>query len=261
MPQIYDVRPDGVYVPVRRYQHARKIKMEVVLAGVLHTGEKKFYQHVDRILQGCDVVIYEQPFPRDQETMQQLDDDWRKLLYDEDLDEAFLASIYLPMPPQKFIRNHGLKDESHCFDYSQSHWLSGDGAWGQEAKDAALPDEVWQRIRKAIRTLDTTVKQEKVAAAKKFLQGVDVETASMRAYVDFRNLHEEEIERSVNKHTVVDPRDEMTLGVFDKIVSGRKPVSVGILFGNGHVPGMDTLLHDRGYVLREVTWLRVLTLT
>ncbi len=219
-----------------------------------------YYRTVDKILQTCDRVIYEQVFVRDVEVMKQLDIDWKSLLYVEDPDEAFLAAIYLPMPPQKFMHDHGLVEESHSFDYAQAFWTSGDGAWGRGKEDAALPVETWETIRQAIKRVDQKLKVEKVFAAKEFLQKVDSGTASMLDYISFRNLYEEEIQKAVHHATIVDVRDEMTFGVFDKIVAEKSSLRIGIKFGNGHMNHMDRLLRDRGYVLISAGWLVALAI-
>lgn len=256
--RIYDLRSDGVYIPIRYY--AKQNGRAAVLVGMLHVGERSYYKTVEKILKKCGVVIYEQVFIRNAETMKQLDDEWKSFLYAEDLDEAFLGAIYLPMPPQKFMYDHGLVEESHHFDYTQVSWISGDGAWENEGKDDAFSDKVWEEIRKSIKKVDQKLKQEKVLAAKEFLCSVDAGSATMLKYISFRNLYEEEIQKAVHCATIVDVRDEMTFGVFDTVIDTKKPARIGIKFGNGHMNGMDKLLRDRGYVLTTVKWLRALAI-
>ncbi len=257
MLKIYETRSDGIYVPVCYYSHSNGTR--VILTGMVHVGEEHFYQRIKDVLQRCDRVIYEEPFARNKDTMRALDEAWSARLYDESLDEAFIAAIFLPPPPQKFIDTHGLLDEAHYFDFSQAHWISGDGAWGLGSADAALPMETWDQIYEKAKTIDARVKIEKVCAAKEFLQKVEAGSASMQEYISFRNLYEEEIEKIVKQSTLVDPRDDVTFRVFDEVVCSGKELCIGIKFGNGHVPHMDELLRNRGYILTGIAWFRVLT--
>ena len=259
--QLYFLDSDGLSVPVRYYLHPQH-KTQVALIGMLHVGEKNFYLQIDKILQDCEVVIYEEPFIRDSATMEQLDKAWRDKLEEKgNLNESFLAAIFLPMPPQKFMNDQSLVQETHHFDYTQKHWISGDGTWDGNAKEnAALSEDVWTQIRDAIKTLPTTIKREKVKAAKKFLKNVDAGKASMQEYISFRNLHEEEIEEKIHKRTLVDPRDKLTFEIFDNIIETRAPLSIGIKYGNGHLPGMDAELQARDYRYIATMWLRILTI-
>ncbi len=256
--KIYDLRTDGVYVPVRYYHHAHCGK--VVLVGMLHVAEKNCYEQIRCILEKCDAVIYEEPFPRDDTIMEELDREWASVLFDENVDEAFLAAIHLPMPPQKFIQDHGLRQGAHSFDYNQPHWVSGDGTWGVE-KDATLPEEAWGHIRQRIKSVDTALKIEKINSVKAFLVQVNAGIASMRDYVECRNHHEEAIQKLVHQQTIVDPRDNVTFHVFDQTVEIRKPSRIGIQFGNGHIEHMDQLLRERAYLPTSTKWLRALTFT
>ena len=257
MLKMYETRSDGIYVPVCYYSHTNGTK--AILTGMLHVGEELFYQRINDVLQRCDRVIYEEPFPRDKDTMRALDEAWSAQLYDESLDQAFVAAIFLPMPPQKFIDTHGLLDEAHYFDFSQQHWISGDSAWGLGSADAALPMETWDEIYAKVKIVDARVKTEKVCAAKEFLQKVEAGSASMQEHVFFRNLYEEEIQKIVQQSTLVDPRDDVTFRVFDEVVAEGQRLCIGIKFGNGHVPHMDELLRNRGYILTTIKWSRVLT--
>lgn len=195
--------------------------------------------------------------------MRQLDESWKQLLheYDKNLNEAFLAAIFLPMPPQRFIDDHDLCEESHSFNFFQPHWISGDGDWKHNREDASLSDAIWHRIRLQIQKLDTTIKKTKVKAAKEFLQKVDLRSASVHDYLVFRNLYEEEIHEIVYQSTVVDPRDELIFVVFDNIILAKNSSLIGIKFGNGHLPHIDTLLLDRGYKCIMAKYLRVLTIS
>ena len=254
--KIYDMRANGVYLPIRYYAHPDQTK--VVLVGSLHEGEEIFYKKIARILKKCDMVIYEEPLTRDAETMRQLDKEWGQALHDENLNEAFLAAIFLPTP-QKFIHNHLLREESHSFDYSQSNWISGDGDWMGGDKDASLSRETWAHIKLNICFVDQELKEKKVAAARTFLKKVNNYSASMLDYLDFENLYDDEIQDKVTQSVLVDPRDDIALNVLDRITYTKK-LRVGIQFGNGHIRHMDQLLRDRGYALTTVKWLRILTI-
>ncbi|MEK7561063.1 MAG: hypothetical protein AAB539_03855 [Patescibacteria group bacterium] len=241
--------------------YSRQEGPKVMLVGMLHAGEKPFYQRVNNILQKRDAVIYEEPFVRDAETMQHLDEEWRPLLEGTNEDDAFVAAIRMPMPPQKFMRDQGWIEQVRCFDYSQEHWISGDGAWGRGKADVRLTEQTWQQIYERIRTVEKKIRDEKIRAAKFFLHKVDVESATVRDYISFRQLYEKEIEQMVNHPTLVYSRDDMALEVFDEAIRTRSPRYVGMIFGNGHVPHMDKLLRVRGFQLKTVQWLRILTIT
>ena len=255
--KIYDMRANGVYLPIRYYAHPDQTK--VVLAGTLHKGSGDFYKKVAHILNKCDTVIYEEPCERDADTMRELDNAWSQILSDENLDEAMLAAIFLPMP-QKFMHNHLLREEDHCFDYSQVNWISGDAEWNKERPDASLLEEDWIRIRENIKSMDPELKEKKVAAARTFLKKANNYSASMLDYIHFGNLYEDKIQEIVFRSVLVDPRDDMVFSVLDAIVNEKNLSRIGIKFGNGHIRHMDQLLRDRGYALTTVKWLRILTI-
>jgi len=251
--------PDGLYVPTRYYLHPQQTT-QVVLIGTLHVGEKSFYKQVNATLRECERVIYEELRVIDTAVMEQREKDCRAMLEAKGtLDESFLAAIFLPMPPSKFSNDHGLVQEVRSFNYAQDHWISGDGAWdGNASEDGALSDNVWKQIRNAIKILPAQLKREKVKAAKKFLHSVDAGSASIQEYISFCNLHEEEIEAKINKHTLVDPRDKLTFDVFDKVIETQRPSCVAIKFGNAHIPGLDRELRSRNYSYIATMWLRIL---
>lgn len=254
--KIYDMRANGVYLPIRYY--ARPDQTKVVLVATLHKGSGDFYKKVAHILNKCDTVIYEEPCERDADTMRELDNAWSQILSDENLDEAMLAAIFFPMP-QKFMHNHLLREEDHCFDYSQVNWISGDAEWNKKRPGASLLEEDWIRIRENIKSMDLELKEKKVAAARRFLKKANNYSASMLDYIDFGNLYEDEIQEIVFRSVLVDPRDEIALGVLDHVTDAIKQSRIGIKFSNGHICHMDRLLRDRGYALTTVKWLRILT--
>lgn len=252
-----DWRSDGVYVPIRYYAHPKG--MRVVFIASLHNAEKKFYDHMARILNVCDVVIYEKPCPRDANIMKELDESWSRILYDDNPDEAFLGAIFLPVP-QTFMQDHSLREEAHSFDYSQKNWIVGDGNWNTAEKhDGSLTAETWETIRYKITLLDEELKQKKVIEARKFIEKVNTHTASMIDYLNFRNMYQGEIHDTIFQSDLVDPRDEMTFDVFDHLVCAIPPSRIGIKFGNGHIPHMDQMLRERGYLCTTAKWLRALT--
>lgn len=253
-----DMRHDGMYVPIRYYTHLDG--RNVILAGTFHNGEKSFYQGIQSILSTCNMVIYEQPHARDAQTIRQIHEAWSERLHDADCDEAFLAAIFLSSMPPQFMRDYNLCDEAHSFDYTQPHWISGDGNLGKGTQDAALPSETWDRVMDNIRSMDAELKQTKVALAKIFLEKVKENLASMLDYLTFTNFHEDEIQENVLQSTVAGPRDEMAFDVFDRIVRTSNPSRMGIKFGSGHIPHMDQLLRQRGYRCTTAKWLRVLTI-
>ncbi|TSC61242.1 MAG: hypothetical protein G01um101448_1165 [Parcubacteria group bacterium Gr01-1014_48] len=261
MVTLYLEYPEGLLLPTRYYLHPQH-NTHVVLIGTIHVGEENFYRQVDKILQNCDTVIYEEPLIRDNAAMEQLDHDGRQRLEQKgDLNDSFLAAIFLPMPPQKFARDHGLVRENRNFNYAQDHWVSGDGAWHSRAKEETeLPDDTWEQIQDAIKTLPASIKREKVKAAKAFLRKVNAGKASIQEYISFSNLHEKEILAKIYKHTLVDIRDQLAFEVFDNVIETRAPACVGIKFGNGHLPGMDAELLTRGYRYIATMWLRILTI-
>lgn len=254
-----DRRSDGVYLPIRYYTHSNGTN--VVLIASVHYGEEYFYNRIMRILNTCSAVIYEQPHPRDADTMKGLDELWNEILYDDNLNEAFLGAIFLPMP-QTFMRDHHLREEAHSFDYSQKNWIAGDAHWNTDGKhDGSLTAETWDTIRHNIELLDKELRQKKVAEGKKFVAKINDHTATMVDYLNFRNLYENEIQDTVFQSDLVDPRDEMTFDVFDHLVCAIPSSRIGIKFGNGHIPHMDQMLRERGYVCETTHWLRVLTTT
>lgn len=259
MIRIYDMRNDGVYLPVRYYTNLDK--KSVVLVGVVHEGERIYYQRIQSILEMCDTVIYEEPHIREAETLRQLEETWAERLYYTDPDEAFLAAIFLPVP-QQFMRDHNLYDETDCFAYDNSshNWISGDGDWGKGKEDAGLPLATWDCIMDNVRSMSRELKQQKVTTTRRFLEKVNKHSASMLDYLDFRNLYEDEIQDKVFQSTLVDPRDEMVFEVFDRIIYTGNPSRIGIEFGNGHLPHMDQLLRERGYRCTTAKWLRALTI-
>lgn len=257
MVKIYDWRSDGVYVPIRYYAHPKGTR--VVLVSSLHNAEKKFYDRVACILNACNVVIYEEPCPRDADALKELDELWSKILYDDNLDQAFLAAIFLPVP-QSFMHDHDLLQESHSFEYSQKNWIAGDGNWNTAGKhDGSLTPETWETIRCKITLLAKELKQKKVAGARTFVEKVNTHTVTMVDYLNFRNMYEDEIQDAIFQSDLVDPRDEMTFDVLDHLVCAIPPSRIGIKFGNGHTPHMDQMLRERGYICTTVRWLRALT--
>lgn len=256
MIKIYDWRSDGVYLPIRYYAHLNGTR--IVLVASIHEGEENFYNHVIRTFKTCDVVIYEEMRPRDADTMKELDGAWSRALYDNNPDEAFLASIFLPTP-QTFIHDHGLQEEAYSFDYSQVNWISGDGNWHTEKNNVSLTAEIWETIRYKITLLDEELKWKKVIEARKFVEKVNVHTASMADFLNFENLHEDEIQDTIFQSDLVDPRDEMTFDVLDHLVCAIPLSRIGIKFGNGHIPHMDRMLKERGYICTTARWLRALS--
>ena len=256
MIKMYDWRPDGVYLPIRYYTHPNKTS--IVLVASIHEGEKDFYNHIIRTFKTCDVVIYEEMRPRDADTMKDLDKSWSRALYDDNLDEAFLGAIFLPTP-QTFMHDHGLQEEAYSFDYSQGNWISGDGNWHTEKNHVSLTAETWETIRHKITFLDEELKLKKVIAARKFVEKVNTHTASMIDFLNFENLYEDEIQYAIFQSDLVDPRDEMVFDVLDHLVCAIPPSRIGIKFGNGHIPHMDQMLKERGYICTTARWLRVLS--
>lgn len=210
-----------------------------------HVGDKKYYENVKKILEPCEVVLYEycihpssQEAISDEDFQKETEEDFRKM-NSEVIDEAFFPAIrtYFIVIQQYF---KDLVSESGQFDVAGSGWEAGD-----EEKFDFSPEE---KMKEGLNRLSVFRKKNVVEYVKNALKRVENNQFSKKEWGDgFIFLWSDEVLMDILPGAIGRPRDEMVFRKFDQIIREKNPQSIGVKFGAAHMRYQRKLLEQRGY--------------
>ena len=238
------IKPDGIYTYAHYYEHP-EFGRKVIMVGMNHVGDKKYYEEVKKILEPPEIILFEgcmHPSPEkeipDEDFQKEAEEDFRKM-NSEVVDEAFFPAIrtYF-MVTQQYFKD--LVSESSQFDVTESRWEAGD----EEKFDFSSEE----KMKEGLNRLSVFRKKAVVEYVKNVLKRVENNQFSKKEWGDgFIFLWSDEALMDILQGAIGRPRDEMVFRKFDKIVLEKNPQSIGIKFGAAHIQYQRKLLERRGY--------------
>lgn len=246
------VKPDGIYTFAHYYEHPETGR-EVVIIGMNHGGDKKYFEQVATILEEADLVLYEatrgQPKNPAVVEMQRAEDLVK--MFSDDLDEAFLAAMRMYFESAAEYLQFTLEDDS--FNYAQPGWEPGDIEFflriTEEEFNAAFQEGLKRPTLERKRAVVEYVKDTLVRMQNKQFAKKDFGDGFVFFYSDPAIV-------GIFDEVLGKPRDEAVFDRFDQLVAERDPQVVGIKFGAAHIVNQRRLLEQRGYVHQYTIELR-----
>ncbi|OGC38053.1 hypothetical protein A2V54_00300 [candidate division WWE3 bacterium RBG_19FT_COMBO_53_11] len=238
------VKPSGIYTFAHFYRNSRQLR-SVILVGTNHVGDAEYYQRINDILAGCDLVLFEDSGGA--QAPGEFEEFARSMLYGSDLESAFQVAMQIYfLVAQRVL---ALPTEGGSFDYQQPGWISGEREFLTEEQQTALMEEFEARMRRIPVGRVKQVVEFARRSVEKMDQGGYTGQDLGDGFVFFWS--DAQLVGAVSD-TIGKPRDRNCLEFFDEVVREREPKMVGIKFGAGHTAFQRQLLEERGYV-REVS--------
>ena len=255
------LKTDGIYTHVYSYTH-RETGKEVVLIGTIHNAEKVYFEHLQKILDSCEYVIFE---TRDQASELELtrrEAESRKNLFGSSIDSAFWYAL-LHYPSRISLGSLGLIHESVAFDYAKLTWVVGDALWYAEQEHTKW-QLFYEKYAVFMAVVPLEIKQEVVTAVRTFVRKVDLGTATKPDVINLLivppfGTHDRDL-TPLALDLLGRERDEATLRSLDQILRSKNPERVCIKFGAGHMLHQRKLLEQRDYLLKHIWEYRAITL-
>lgn len=244
------VSQSGLYTFIHTYEHLSD-KRRVILCGMSHIGEKKYYTKVKNALLECDMVLYEPIFAdtvkHNIESLKS-DENWA-----ENLNEFLVLTIsayYLKS--ERVLKRKGLALEGYEFSklYGLENWIHADllpKLGESEDLTYSIVDALYRRIRR----LSVKTRSELLEFFCSSILKMESGKFGVRDFA--RDLVEidgrEDFFKTLIGATFQKNRDRKCFEIFDYVVKEHSPSTIGIKFGMAHLPYQRTLLERRGYRL------------
>lgn len=231
----------------------------VVLEGVVHIGEKVYYQRLQKRLATYDHVLFEAVRPAD-----------------------FVGPMTPPPEGSQLSvvaylsRSLGLSRQLESLDYTRSNFVWADLSQEEFAKLAGLSGVselgllgavVTSALKNSLFTTTPTDTKADLASAQ---IGEDILSLGMAQNLGEREMKWFLARQLMNAHglstEVLDPqlrnaledaREKRALEVMERTFKEKPRSRVAILYGAGHMPSLQDRLMSSGYVIDEVGWDQV----
>ena len=247
------------YTDADYYTHPT-LNRGVVLVGMSHYGSPSYYARAKEILAKCDLVLFEDIVPerltgnKRSEKIQR----WRQLLFSDSLDEAATVAIWWTDHLYPLLLELPYEGDFFGGEYQQAHWVNAD-----TLKDEEANRRVDEEVHKFIAAFSLEDKQFIVDHARRIVLRITEGTFLLQDLLLEEDWFASEwFSRRQDVYSecdklFLDPRDAHCFEVFDRLVEERDPKFVGIKFGAGHMPAMQRMLEERGYVYQKSDRLTV----
>ncbi|MBI2596386.1 hypothetical protein HYW46_06695 [Candidatus Daviesbacteria bacterium] len=250
------VKQDGIYTFVHYYTHP-ETELQVVLAGMNHGGDKKYFDRIGKILNKQDKVIFEAISSDDRPREEKRQEEEKELqnVYSADPNEAFFPAVGVYF--QKTDQYLNLVCEEDAFDFTNPNWVCGDMEFfmSLENKDRQLALE--EEMQKKLNYIPTERKKEVVEYIKRSFGKIESKQFTKRDFGEsFVFLYSDPNIVKLFSEILCTEREEMIMNCFDKIVVEDNPRSIGLKYGAAHIPNLRSLCEQRGYLLNRSTEFR-----
>jgi len=254
--QLFDrefvIAPDGIYTFAYLYQHP-KTNLRVILLGMNHIGERKYFDEARKILSQCDTVIFEGVKPHRWKEYIKIWNDIDKILDRK----ARPIDKLLGTNCKKFwekIRNRiRWVAERRALRENKTHWICGDEQfWLNLRKDKNLAAYA-KRVHRWRERLSKKYKHRLLLFYRRKLSGLKKNKWSKQ---DLGEYYITIIDNLVfGRYCAVVlgyKREQMVMEKFDKIRKQRKTRCIAIKFGAAHIARFRKQLENRGFVCSKI---------
>ncbi len=246
------VKQDGIYTFVHYYTHP-ETELRIVLAGMNHGGDKKYFDKIAFILQKLDKVIFEAISSDNSSPEEKLEEE--KSIHSENPDEAFFPAVGTYF--QKADQYLNLVGEGGAFDFTNPNWVCGDMEFfmSLENKDRQLALE--EEMQKKLSYIPAERKKEVVEYVKRSFEKMESKQFTKRDFGEsFVFLYSDPNIVKLYSEILGTQREEMIMNCFDKIVNEDNPRSIGLKYGAAHITNLRSLCEQRGYLLNRSVGFR-----
>lgn len=207
--------------------------VEVVLCSVVHVGEQRYFDRLQKLLSRSDLVLYE--------AVQVGKDDHPVPATDRWLDPAQALGSLL-----------GLVHQASSLDYT-----AGNFVWADVSLDELLSGGAGDLLDSLMGSAPTTAGKALAGSVASLLfSALDPRRARAelarvlaQAFDDLPTLLGSKLSSSL-----IDLRNRKVIGVMDERLAQLGQGSLTILFGAGHMPDLDRTLQGRGWRPVRTTW-------
>lgn len=238
----------GIYTFVHCYRHPIN-EREVIMVGMNHVGDEKYFAKIKQILSACDLVIFEDVRNESGSNYEAEESMLRKIVFGSSAEESFMFSMQLYfMVAEKLFSQAEKEAEAFDAEYGQAHWFSGDTLLLSENQE----QEYVENLECALTVVATDRKRAVVEYIKEAVARIDQGDLHKQDIAEgFIFFYSDTVMARIFLQKFAKPRDLYCFKEFDRLVRERNPGKIGIKFGAGHIANQRSLLEERGYVLQK----------
>lgn len=261
----WTIERDGMYTFTHLYE---KGEQKVWLVGMSHLGEKEYFEEVEKILEQCEIVLYENPDMRfirmpDYKVLERMKKNSpkkaEKILHIGDFNNG-LRQIFYAMAMELQLTNEWVFWKSQR---TTEKWISAEEGTEEYFSELDKKGVLENKINNFIEHFDK-MGTERLRQILKFIlveigPKVGNKTLTKKDFRDLLILVHSKFTYADDEFASCSIRDDLAMKNFDRVIKEKNPKSIAIKFGAAHTKHLRELLEERGYQHKKTIKFRAIS--